>query len=128
MLAYDFSVYDLHPMHVSHIKRNKYLLASWEASFSGAHWLDVLIGEGKAAQLRNDGFPNIYQSTAGIVLPLLMQEQIRPRRELPSDQVEQSEFRYSQPYGWMHKIKLFPEAIAACIESSTVTIVAWDQS
>ncbi|WP_374590616.1 hypothetical protein [Aquabacterium sp.] len=110
------------------IDRKKSVLAEWETGVGGIRWLEKLVEEGKATKLRGDGYPNRYTSTAGIVLPLITGDAIKPADDgiwvFGMDEGEE----YAQPPGWMGKVNLRPERIRNCPTDAALTIDAWDQS
>jgi len=89
------------------------ILAHWQVSALGTQWLDQLVQQGKAQQLKYSGYPCCWQSTAGAVLPLLQSKAIEPA----SDKV--------RPL-WMGAITQYPERIASCSDEQVLTIEAWD--
>lgn len=84
------------------------MLAYWEANVSGTRWIDRLMAEGKATQVQTGGYPDRYVAQAETLLPLLADP-----------------FSFSKVRG---QIALYPEHIAACPETATLTIEVWDQS
>lgn len=84
------------------------MLAYWEAGVSGIRWLEQLVSEGKAAQVKSGGYPNRYVIQAGKLLPLL------------ADSANLPEVR--------GQVALYSDHLEACPETATLTIDVWDQS
>lgn len=108
---------------------NKYpILAKWDTGADGLSWMNKLVKEGWAVAVWQGGYPNRYKAKATDVLPLLASGGITP----PTDGlwvfgVDEGE-EYATPPGWMGKLSLDQDAIAACSPDQVLTIDAWDQS
>lgn len=98
------------------------VLAKWEVSLGGIHWLNKLIEDGKATQLTAGGYPNRYTALASAVLPLLT-------KGIPSHKdVAILGDDYVMPAGWIGDLSMDLEKIAACPGDQLLTIEAWDLS
>lgn len=110
------------------VDRKQSLLAQWEAGLGGIDWLEQLVAQGKATKLRGDGYPNRYVALAQDVLPLIGGDGVKPADDgvwlFGMDEGEE----YAQPPGWMDKVNLHRENIAACRPDALLAIDAWDQS
>ena len=108
--------------------RRAAILAQWEAGADGIRWVEQLAEQGKAAKLSGSGYPNRYTAQARDVLPLIEGGGIQPPKEgvwiFGIDEGEE----YAQPPGWLGKIELHTDRIAACPADCVLTIDAWDQS
>lgn len=104
------------------------ILAQWEAGAEGIRWIERLAKEGKATKLSESGYPNRYTARAGDVFPLIEGGSIQPPKDgmwiFGIDKGEE----YAQPPGWMGKVELHADRVAACPADHVLTIDAWDQS
>lgn len=104
------------------------ILAQWEAGADGLRWIEKLVKQGKAAKVSGSGYPNRYISRAGDVLPLIEGGGIQSSQGavwiFGIDEGEE----YAQPPGWMGKIEVHADRVAACPAKHFLTIDAWDQS
>ncbi|MFB9995382.1 hypothetical protein ACFFLM_25915 [Deinococcus oregonensis] len=112
MLGWTIAVIQLTPEKAAQLRGREetqaVMLAYWEAGVSGIRWLEQLMAEGKATQVRSGGYPNRYVMQAGELLPLL------------ADPASLPEVR--------GQVALYPEHLEACPETATLTIDVWDQS
>ena len=108
--------------------RRAAILAQWEAGADGIRWIEHLVETGMAAKLSGDGYPNRYTARAGDVLPLVKNGSIQPPKDgiwiFGIDEGEE----YAQPPGWMGKVEVHADRMAACPAELILTIDAWDQS
>jgi hypothetical protein len=108
--------------------RRAAVLAQWETGAGGIGWIERLTEAGKAAKLAGGGYPSRYTARAGDVLPLIQGDGIQPPRNgfwvFGIDEGEE----YAQPPGWMGKVEVHANRVAACPADQVLTIDAWDQS
>ena len=108
--------------------RRAAILAQWEAGAEGIRWIERLTAEGKATKLSGFGYPNRYTAKAADVLPLIEGGGIQPPKDgmwiFGIDEGEE----YAQPPGWMSKLEVHADRVAACPVGHVLTIDAWDQS
>jgi hypothetical protein len=108
--------------------RRAAILAQWETGADGIRWLELLTEKGKAERLSGGGYPNRYTATAADVLPLIEGGGIQPPKDgmwiFGMDEGEE----YAQPPGWMGKLEVHADRVAACPVKQVLTIDAWDQS
>ena len=108
--------------------RRAAILAQWETGADGIRWIEQLTDAGKATKLAGGGYPNRYTARAGDVLPLIHGGGIQPPKDgvwiFGIDEGEE----YAQPPGWMGKIEVHADRVAACPAELILTIDAWDQS
>jgi hypothetical protein len=108
--------------------RRAAILAQWDAGAGGIRWLERLTAEGRATKLSGGGYPNRYTARAGDVLPLIEGDGIQPPKDgmwiFGIDEGEE----YAQPPGWMGKVEVHTDRVAACPAAQVLTIDAWDQS
>lgn len=108
--------------------RRTTILAQWETGAEGIRWIERLTDEGKATKLSGFGYPNRYTAKAADVFPLIEGGGIQPPKDgmwiFGIDEGEE----YAQPPGWMGKLELHADRVAACPVEHVLTIEAWDQS
>lgn len=108
--------------------RRAAILAQWETGADGIRWIEHLSAEGKATKLTGGGYPNRYTAKAADVLQLIEGGGIQPPKDgvwiFGIDEGEE----YAQPPGWMGKVKVHADRVAACPADQVLTIDAWDQS
>ena len=108
--------------------RREAILAQWETGLGGIDWLEDLTEQGKATKLSANGYPNRYTALAADTLPLIEGGGIRPPKDgawvFGIDEGEE----YAQPPGWMDKVEVHRDRVAACPADLLLTIDAWDQS
>lgn len=114
--------------HADQESRRAAILAQWEAGAEGIRWIERLSIEGKATKLSGSGYPNRYTAKAADVLPLIEGGGIQPPKDgmwiFGIDEGEE----YAQPPGWMSKLEVHADRVAACPVGHVLTIDAWDQS
>lgn len=98
------------------------ILATWRTSIGGLDWVDQLVKEGKATQLRHGGYPNRYAISASVVRPLI--ENGPPSHSAPLVIGDD----YVSVGGWSDQITRHAERWAAVTPDQTLCIEAWDQS
>lgn len=108
--------------------RRAAILAQWETGAEGIRWIEHLAEAGKATKLAGGGYPSRYTARAGDVLPLIQGGGIQPPKDgvwiFGIDEGEE----YAQPPGWMGKVEVHSDRVAACPADQVLTIDAWDQS
>ncbi|MFF7059272.1 hypothetical protein ACFY89_21540 [Achromobacter spanius] len=108
--------------------RRAAILAQWEAGAGGIGWIEHLTQVSKAAKFAGGGYPNRYAARARDVLPLIEGGGILPSKDgvwiFGIDEGEE----YAQPPGWIGKIQVHADRVAACSPDQLLTIDAWDQS
>lgn len=108
--------------------RRAAILAQWEAGAEGIRWIEHLSIEGKATKLSGSGYPNRYTAKAADVLPLIEGGGIQPPKDgMWVFGIDESE-EYAQPPGWMSKLEVHADRVAACPVGHVLTIDAWNQS
>jgi len=110
-------------------------LAHWEVGVSGIGWLKTLVQQGKAQQLKKDGYPSRWQAQAGVILPLLNDLPLLQKGKLYAEENSSSLIlgmeKYEEnmrPVRWFNEIRQYPDRIAACNSEQMLTIDAWDLS
>ncbi len=108
--------------------RRAAILAQWETGADGIRWIEQLTDAGKATKLAGGGYPNRYTDRVGDELPLIEGDGIKPSKNgvwiFGIDEDEE----YAQPPGWMGKVEVHADRVAACPADLVLTIDAWDQS
>ncbi|QCB47667.1 hypothetical protein [Hydrogenophaga sp. PAMC20947] len=108
--------------------RAPFELADWEAGVGGLDWVQALLKEGKATQLKSSGHPNRYTARAADVLPLIQVNVIKPPEDgIWTFGIDEGE-EYALPSGWMEKPNLRLDNIRTCPSDAILTIDAWDMS
>lgn len=103
-------------------------LAQWEVAVSGIDWIERLVKDGKAVQLKSGGYPSRYTAKAGVVLPLLKNGGVLPAKDgLWVFGVDAGE-EYAQPPDWIDNVQVHAERVAACPPDLDLTIDVWDLS
>ena len=97
-------------------------LATWEAGIGGARWLRRLVEEGRAIELRADGYPCRYAALAKDVLPFLEIGPAPPGR--PAAYADD----WYTPAGRLSQLRIFDERVMLCAPDQLLSIDAWDQS
>ena len=97
------------------------VLAKWAVGLGGTEWLTELVAAHKAKQTMFAGYPNRFVAAARDVLPLI-ENGPPPYEQLPRGNGRES------TAGWIGRIQLFEERVAACAADARLTIDAWDQS
>lgn len=97
-------------------------LASWEAGLGGLDWLKILVEQGKAKQLRFDGYPCRWVAAAGDVRPFVLDGP--PAHRGPPVIGDD----YITPPNWLGIAKVDRDGLAGCEPGEALTIEAWDQS
>jgi hypothetical protein len=98
------------------------VLAKWEASLAGIDWIDALVKNGKAAQVRAGGYPSRYRACACDVLPLIASA------PPAHDGLTVIGDDYVMPGDWSGDLTVHRDRIELCPPSQTLTIEVWDQS
>ncbi|WP_313623910.1 hypothetical protein [Achromobacter sp.] len=108
--------------------RRAAILAQWETGAGGIDWIEHLTQVRKAAKYASGGYPNRYAARARDVLPLIEGGGILPSKDgvwiFGIDEGEE----YAQPPGWIGKVQVHADRVAACSPDQILTIDAWDQS
>ena len=108
--------------------RRAAILAQWETGADGIRWIERLTEAGTVAKLAGGGYPNRYTARAADVLPLIEGGGIQPSKDgVWIFGIDESE-EYAQPPGWMGKVEVHADRVAACPADLVLTIDAWDQS
>lgn len=98
------------------------LLATWFSSDSGVNWIENLVDENKAVNIKSGGYPSVYRALAKHVLPLIASGP--PPHEgglvIGDD--------YVMPPGWNGESKFDQSQIEKCGPEDELEIVVWDQS
>jgi hypothetical protein len=98
-------------------------LASWDVGLGGIDWLEELVRLDKATLLgRNSGYPVSYQSTAGVILPIIAAGV--PRGTNPPVIGDE----YAMPESWRGEVTIKPKILSRCRSDSLLLIHAWDLS
>lgn len=104
------------------VDRKQAILAQWEVGSGGIGWLLQLVKEGKASQLKFNGYPNRFTAQAGEILPLLANGP--PPHRGPGIIGDD----YVLPLNWIAQVIFHADRIAACPAEKLLTIDAWDLS
>jgi len=99
------------------------VLATWEADFTGADWLDALVDQGNATCLSRHGYPNRFAVDAAHVLPLLRSGHA-PLHHGPPVLGDS----YATPGGWSGTMTIHPDRFGAIADDTPLWVDAWDQS
>ncbi len=97
-------------------------LAVWQAGATGLDWMDQLVRQGKAIANESGGYPNLYWSRAGAILPFIVNGPQAANQVWicgPDDIVGT---------GWFGKTTIHEEAIARCELNEWLLIEACDES
>ena len=97
-------------------------LASWQCEYSGGDWLDALVAQRLAVQLRGDGYPSEYTARAEHVLPRIRAGQ--PPHMNEHWWVGEGEVTV----GGVPQNTFDTDAMDACRPQEWLFIVVWDES
>ena len=88
----------------------------------GLDWLKALVEQGKAKQLRFDGYPCLWVAAAADVRQLVLNgPPVHRGPPVIGDD-------YVIPPNWLGLAKVDRDTLAACESGEPLTIEAWDQS
>ena len=104
----------------SNAKREN-LIVHWMTSVFGLDWLDQLVKEGRATDLGGNGYPNRYEISVGVLVPLLSKG--LPANSSPLVIGDD----YVLPEGWSGSVT-WRQDPATCRASDTLFLEVWDQS
>jgi len=90
------------------------VLANWKVGAMGTFWIDELIAAGEAQRVKSGGYPDIYTALAGLIVPLLLGE------ELPSGE--------DVPMLKPREVTIKRDELATCPADELLTIMVWDRS
>lgn len=90
------------------------VLADWKVGAMGTRWIDELVARGEARCVQTGGYPNIYTAPAGLVVPLLLGEELPSGEDVPMRKPREITIRRAE--------------LALCPADEMLTIVVWDQS
>ncbi|KXU39249.1 hypothetical protein AXE65_09230 [Ventosimonas gracilis] len=132
MLGWWIVISTLSPEEMDIPRDNTATLAHWEVSIGGIDWLDQLTRQGKAQQLRKDGYPSRWQARAEVILPLLEKGKLYVEYSNPEPPIssmdEGEEYVRPKRVHWFDEITQYPDRIAACNSEQMLTIDVWDLS
>ncbi|MBI3348595.1 MAG: hypothetical protein HY020_15480 [Burkholderiales bacterium] len=109
-----------HGRHVD--DRKEFILATWEAGLGELDRLERLIEKGCRANVRGDGYPNLYFAPADVVIPLLADGP--PAQN--GDAIIGDD--YVMPANWVGQVEIDPDRMVACPSAHRLTVAAWDLS
>lgn len=98
-------------------------LATWETGLGGLDWIDALVDQGKATRESAGGYPTRYVADAAAVLPILLAQQVPPRRHFGAVGNDDA-----LPEASASRVHFHADRIALCSHDEPLVIEAWDQS
>ncbi len=105
------------------------IVGSWEVTHEGPRWIQALVTQGKAQQVRSDWFPSRYLVPAGQVQPLPLWDWVRAHQEqgfLATLAENDKELAREREYGRMQVHQFHPERLQASASDAVWTVEIWD--
>lgn len=104
-------------------RQEKGLLAKWQSELYGLDWLDMLVKEGKAAEVAtNNGYPVRYTAQAKFIIPYLVDNPPNARGNWIADEGD------VLLATWSGITEINKLEIDKCLPDEWLLIETWDES